>query len=128
MSIIERVKATKLPLEEVVVIGSGLLDALGLRKADDIDLVVSWELFDRLTVSGSYAQKERAGEPYLIRDDIEIWMSWGNDRKPNFDALKDAGVVIDGVTFVNKDFLISWKKQSGRDKDISDIRLLEGVE
>jgi len=128
MSIIERVKATKLPLDEVVVIGSGLLDALGLRKADDIDLVVSRVLFDRLTVSSAYTQKERAGEPYLIRDDIEIWMSWGNDRKPNFDALKDAGVVIDGVTFVNKDFLISWKKQSGRDKDISDIRLLEGVE
>jgi hypothetical protein len=127
MSIIKRIKHLGLPLDQIVVIGSGLLDALELRTADDIDLVVTEKLFSQLSVEEDYTQHEREGEPYLTKDDVEIWMSWGNERQPNFQQLKDNGVVIDDVIFVNKDFLIAQKKQSGRDKDISDISLLKGV-
>ena len=44
----ERVKDLGLPLGQLIVIGSGLLDQLGIRAASDIDLVVSNELFNAL--------------------------------------------------------------------------------
>jgi len=52
MNIIERVQPLELPAVDYIVIGSGVLDALGLRPANDIDLVVSEPLFGRLRQRG----------------------------------------------------------------------------
>lgn len=121
-SIIKRVKALQFPPEEMVVIGSGLLDALGLRSSDDIDLAVSDALFTKLEESGEYARYIKHDELCLIKGDIEIWKTWGRDAP--FASLKAEATTIEGIKFVNKEFLINWKLQSGRPKDLRDVALL----
>lgn len=126
MTIIDRVKSTGVPLDSCIVIGSGLLDALGLREAGDIDLVVSQELFDTLNGSEGYVYTQRYGLDVLDKDDQEIWLAWGiGDDNKGLEELSRDSVVIDGVRFVSPEFLLAWKRSMNRPKDARDIELLE---
>ena len=44
MNIIKIIKDAKLPDGEYIVVGSGIMNALGIRDAEDIDLVISANL------------------------------------------------------------------------------------
>lgn len=125
MTIIERFLALGLPADQCVVIGSGVLDALGLRPSGDIDLVVTVQLFRELQQSGKWQSKQRHGEVVLLRDDVEVWLSWGSEGKANFSTLRAEGVTIEGVTFAHPGFVLDWKKEKGRQKDLDDVQLLE---
>ncbi len=123
MNFIQRVKELNLPLDQLVVICSGLLDAYGLRMADDIDLVVSDELYEKLKQAGGYRELTMHDELYLLSDKLEIWKTWGPQY--DYETIKSTSVMIDGVSFINPDLLIIKKRQLGRDKDLADIKLLE---
>jgi hypothetical protein len=124
MSIITRIRALGLPEDQIVVIGGGLLDAYGLRGANDIDLVVTPALFSQLEALGTYEKGSRGAEQYLINDDVDIWQSWGEGN--DFAKLHSSGVMVDGIMFVNPQFLIEQKRERGTEKDLRDIALLEG--
>lgn len=126
MGIIERVRAVGVPLDHVVVIGSGVLDALELRTAGDVDLVISAEAFVNLAKDSSWVLGVKHDEVMLSRGDCEVFLSWGSSGRPNFDQLYQDALVIDGVHFVNPQFLLEWKRQRGSEKDITDITLLQG--
>ncbi|MDB5165391.1 MAG: hypothetical protein JWM00_281 [Candidatus Saccharibacteria bacterium] len=123
MSILTRIQALGLPADQIIVIGSGLLDAYGLRQANDIDLVVTAELFAKLSASGSYEEGVKYGEPYLTRGDLEVWLSWGEGK--DFVHLNQKAETIQGIMFVNPQFLIEQKRERGTEKDANDIKLLE---
>ena len=126
MAITSRIKALGLPDGQFVVIGSGVMDALGLREANDIDLVVSPELFARLKADSTWKAKQEHGETVLTHDDVEVWLGWGTaDGQPNFDELYDGGITIEDIRFANPEFVRDWKRAANRPKDIEDIRLLE---
>lgn len=122
-SLVDRVKSLQLPKGQYVVIGSGLLDALGLRKAGDLDLAVSDTLFEQFHASGEYTLEEKYGAEVLTSDDIEIWKQWQKDL-PFSELIKNA-VEVDGVAFVHPDVIIQRKSERGLAKDIEDIRLLK---
>lgn len=119
-SIVARVKALGLPLEEVIVIGSGLLDAYGLRDAHDVDLVVSKELFEQLKQADRFEKEIRHNDEVLLGDDLEIWLDWG----ASFEDLMQQAVTVDGVRFAAPETIIEHKQQRGSEKDLNDIRLL----
>ena len=125
MTIIERVKGLGLPLDQVVVIASGILDALGLRKAGDVDLVITTELLDALSQMPEWRLGTKNGEPIITKDDTEAFLSWGSDGVPNFRELYDNGVTIEGVCFADPRFVINWKRKRMSDKDRADIAMLE---
>ncbi|HET8883842.1 MAG TPA: hypothetical protein VFM68_00020 [Candidatus Saccharimonadales bacterium] len=125
MSIIDRVRQLNLPLDEVVVIGSGVLDALKLRPAGDVDLVVTANLFADLASGNDWQITAKGHEVMLQQDDVEAFLSWGSEAKPNFRALYDEGTTIDGVRFASPQFVVDWKKQRMSEKDKADITLLE---
>lgn len=122
MNFLARVKALGLPADEFVVIGSGLLDALGLREAADIDLVVSQRLFGELAGSGEYQTGETEDGKFLKNNMADIWTNWrpGND----FKTLKQSSLLIDGIEFVSPQFLIVRKLERGTAKDRRDVELL----
>lgn len=124
MTFSERVKATGLPLEEVVVIGSGLLDQLGARKAADIDLVASERLFKQLAQDDSFTQQRKHGEMVLERLPLEIWQSWGSNGQPNFTQLYASGQTIDEVRYVSDEVMIEQKRTRNLAKDQRDIAWL----
>lgn len=126
MRIAERIHELSLPSDHLVVIGSGVLDALGLRPAGDVDLVLSAELFADLTQQAPWNVRTKHNELVLVRDDVEAFLSWGSDGRPNFRELYEQGVTIDGIRFAHPRVVIDQKKQRGSEKDERDIVLLKG--
>jgi hypothetical protein len=125
MTIIERVQQLNVPLDQTVVIGSGVLDALGLRAAGDVDLVVSSELFETLSQMPEWKLATKHDEPIVTKGDAEAFLSWGSDAVPNFQQLYADGITVEGVRFANPRFVIAWKQGRLSDKDKADIALLE---
>lgn len=121
----DRVKALGLPLDQCIVIGSGVMDALGIRKSADIDLVVSNELFAELKTQG-WRVEVKHNEEVLLKDDVEAWLSWGiSGDMLTFEGLLLQSIVIDGVQFCTPVYLMKWKQHKARPKDIADVKLLE---
>lgn len=121
-SIIERVKALQLPSEHFLVIGGCILDAYGLRPAEDIDLVVSDELYEALKQEGTLTEKEQHGELMLFNAELDIWKTW---TERTFNELAPDAIEIEGIYFAHPDTVIAFKRARGSDKDLHDIELLE---
>lgn len=121
------VKRLNLPQNEYVVIGSGILCALGIRDTADVDLIVSETLFQTIENTGTW-QKDtfEDGSYYLIKDGFEIGREWdSDDLEPNLADLKKDEIIIDDVPFISLERLKSWKQKRGHDIDLLDIRLIE---
>lgn len=125
----ERVKDLGLPLDQLIVIGSGLLDQLGIRAASDIDLVVSNELFNALKNDNAWIFENMTnGEiRYTNRDgSVEVWLGWDKKGESmSYDELLADSVVYDDVQFVSLNFLKDWKMWHRRDKDLVDVQLID---
>lgn len=126
MNIIEKIKELNFPKEHYVVIGSGTMDVLGIRKAQDIDISASEELFEVLKNSGDWEEYEKYGRPFLKKDVFEInnQLNWDKYNTVLEEANKTA-LFIDGIPFLSLDELVKFKTASGREKDIQDIKLIK---
>lgn len=125
----ERVKELGLPLDQMIIIGSGILDQLGIRQSTDIDVAVDRAVLEKLAGDSDWAKKlDKNQRQYLVKHDgsVEIWDGWEIDgRIVEYDELLGYAVEYDGVKFVNLDFLRRWKSWRGREKDIQDVRLID---
>ncbi len=122
---IERLRALGLDPDNFVVVGSGLLDVLGIRTADDIDLVVSHSLYEELSQHPSWVMTEVDGHELLQTKGSEAWLAWDNDGKPNFDELVGDNNVVAGYNFVTLARLRRWKVEHDRPKDQRDVVLID---
>ena len=125
-----KVKALNLPLDQIIVIGSGILDQLEIRPAVDIDLAVSSDLMKKLSEESSDWIKKFDDNQrfYFIKDDgsAEVWDGWEFDGQVvSYDGLLDYVVEYDGVRFVNLEFLSRWKKWRSLEKDTQDVKLID---
>lgn len=126
MTITERVRALNLPVTDYIVTCSGVLDALGLREASDIDLVVSEPLFEQLKSSGWHEGISMLGDRELLNDGVEAFLVWDNETpEPNLTELKATEMVIDGIPFVSPERVMHWKRHLNRPKDQRDVMLLQ---
>lgn len=125
----ERVKELGLPLDQIIIIGSGILDQLGIRQSADIDVATNREALEEIARSDGWVEKlDKNQRQYLVKHDgsVEIWDGWEIDgRVVEYDELLDYAVEYDGVKFVNLDFLRRWKNWRGREKDMQDVRLID---
>ena len=126
----DKVKALNLPLDQIIVIGSGILDQLVIRPASDIDLAVSSDLMKKLSEESSDWIKKFDDNQrfYFIKDDgsAEVWDGWEFDGQVvSYDGLLDYVVEYDGVRFVNLEFLSRWKKWRSLEKDTQDVKLID---
>ena len=126
----DKVKALNLPLDQIIVIGSGILDQLGIRPASDIDLAASPDLMKKLSEeSGDWIKKFDDNQRfYFVKDDgsAEVWDGWEFDGQAvSYGELLSQSVEYDGVRFVNLEFLYQWKKWRSREKDIQDVKLID---
>lgn len=114
-----------------VVIGSGILQALNIRKSKDIDLVITKDLYDSLKKSGKFIVSANHGREILVDDRFEIGTNWFVLGKHyGFGDFEKESIIIEGVRYITLDFLYrvkkSWLAQKDvRQKDIDDIKLIE---
>ena len=125
----ERVKELGLPLDQIIIIGSGILDQLGIRQSADIDVAAGQAVLEEIARSDGWVRKlDKNQRRYLVKRDesIEIWDGWEIDgRVVEYDKLLDYAVEYDGVKFVSLDFLRRWKNWRGREKDMQDMKLID---
>ena len=131
LSFSDRVKAVGLPLDRVIVIASGVLNAYGIRRAGDIDLAVEAELFTDLARREEW-QRHTAewGETYYRNGECEAWAGWTEpgENHPLYDELLPNTEVIDDVRYMTLDYVKQWKTLRARDKDLADIELINAYE
>lgn len=68
-AVIGRVKALGLPRGSFVVIGSGILTALGIRQSSDIDLAVDGATYEMLAQSSEWNEEDTGHGMRLVSAD-----------------------------------------------------------
>ncbi|HLA23696.1 MAG TPA: hypothetical protein VJZ93_04140 [Candidatus Nanoarchaeia archaeon] len=124
--IINRVKALHFPKNSYVVFGAAPLTILGLRDTDDIDLLVSKELLEKLKEKGWKEIKKGRKDKPLTYDVFEAHDNWNfSSYNPTLDHLLKSAKILDGVPFASIEEVRKWKEASGRPKDVDDIKLID---
>lgn len=123
--LLSKVKALQLPAGSYIVFGSCPLALLGLREANDIDMVVSAECHDLLRSKGWQERVKSPDDRPLVHDVFEVHTRWafGAENATLEELLADAQV-IDGVPFASLEAVQKWKAASGRPKDLRDLELI----
>lgn len=126
MNIIQKIKELNFPDGQYVVVGSGVLDVLGIRTSGDIDIAVTKDLFNKLRESGEWREEEKYGKIFLKKEGFDIipQLNWENYNTTTEEAIASA-LVIEDIPFMNLDELIKFKTALGREKDIRDIELIK---
>lgn len=132
ITIFERVKRLSLPLGKYIVVG-GAMEAHGIRKANDVDLIVTDELFDQLVEAGwtqydlTPKDKGRDGNKRKVNQgdvDVMTEFSWNEVTIAETKDLITRAEIIEGVPFVPLELLLQWKEISEREKDATDAALI----
>lgn len=126
MNIIQKIKELNLLKDQYVVVGSGIMNVLGIRESNDIDIAVTKELHKKLRESGEWEENERYNRIFLNKDIYEIipQLNWENYDTTTEEAISSA-TIIDDIPFMNLDELIKFKTAMGREKDFKDIELIK---
>ena len=127
MDIFQAIKDLGFALGQYVVVGSGIMAAYGLKEAEDIDLVVTPALFEKLEWSGRWQPIQKPdGGPGLARGLVEVFLDVNcGQHNPPTDDLIAKSEVIHGVPFISLEELVRFKREYGRPKDFEHIKLIE---
>jgi hypothetical protein len=114
----------KLPKEKYVIFGNGPLAVRGIRESDDLDIIVTTDLWDKLIKKYKSQIKQFEPQSRVIKiGKIELgkYYSTFKDTKILFKSSE----LIKGHRYVNMEYLIKWKKALSRDKDKRDLELIK---
>ncbi|HKL23750.1 MAG TPA: hypothetical protein VJ912_00250 [Candidatus Nanoarchaeia archaeon] len=119
---INKILSLNLPKNKYCVYGGFAMELRGIRKADDIDILVKKDLWENLKKKYTFnlTNKGRSIEV----GDIEIW----KELEPyitNPDKIIDNSKEIQGIKTISLDDLIEFKKAYSREKDLNDIQLIK---
>ncbi|MEI6280979.1 MAG: zinc ABC transporter substrate-binding protein [bacterium] len=125
MNILNEIKKLNLPFGEYVVVGSGILDILNIRKANDVDILATSRLHEKLRNTGEWKESIKYNKIFLEKDMFEIIpeLSLDNYKTPTEELIGSA-IVVDNIPFMNLDELCKFKQSRGKEKDLEDIILV----
>jgi len=121
-SVLDELKELGLPNGSFMVMGSGILDALGIRKANDVDLVVSSDVYAQLQDSGWSSRVASNGSQGLEHGVFQAYDSWTDETtvKKLTELLPDAEWV-NGIAYNSLAKLSLYKARRGLAKDFDDL-------
>lgn len=126
--IFKRIEKFNLPTGQYAVFGSALLDVWGLRDANDLDIIVTPELFEQLKNEG-WEEKQGNGFFILSRLDANVTTVQNRptdgDYNPDRIQLIKEAIEINGIPFVRVEEVIACKTAYNRPKDLQDIKMLQ---
>jgi hypothetical protein len=124
-SLIQKLLALELPADDYVVFGSGPMMAHGLRESRDLDLLARGAAWKKAVELGELRHKpEGTGYVVLADGDIEVFEAWGPGQWDT-DKVIDTAEIIEGIRFADLKYTLDWKRRMGREKDLTDARLIE---
>jgi hypothetical protein len=121
MNLKQRIAELNLSEGSYVVVGSGILGALNIRESNDIDLVVTEDVYQDIKKRG-WKQGLWGKDVVFQQDVFDIANDWYGEKTA--DLLRHAQI-IDGVPYLSLDDVYEWKKTKGRKKDLRDLELID---
>jgi len=125
---LQNLKTLPYPRSKMLIIGSGTLALLGLRKNKDIDIWVTEDLFQKVSQNNLFNKtvgKISGDVSYTTKDGkIEIFDRLSPLKDKVEEHLKRS-IVVQGFYFQSPEDVLNWKKAANRTKDIHDIKLLQ---
>ncbi|MEK7109492.1 MAG: hypothetical protein AAB919_03620 [Patescibacteria group bacterium] len=133
MDILTKVKSLGLPDKQFVVMGSAILELKGIRKAGDIDIIVTRQLFEQLRGDPAWQYKTKLGElggeevSFLKKGEVEVYLDiYGGGEIDFFLSNPTRTEEIGGIYFASLTNLLEIKSGSwDRPKDREDARLIK---
>jgi len=130
MNIFEEVRNLDFPDGQYVVVGSGPMAAHGLKEIQDVDIVVTSELFEKCKQEGweqvSWTYPERLGQVYLKRGLVELYLDVScGDFNPTLEELLQRTEYVEGIPFAALADILQFKKAYGRSKHLEDVLEIE---
>jgi len=124
--IVTKVRALGLPKDSYIVFGSCPLAAVGIRESNDIDMLVSEQVYEQLRNDGWQQLDKGPRDKPLVHDVFEAHTNWDfSSYSPTLDELLANAMDIEGVPFASIEDVRKWKVASGRPKDLVDIGLID---
>ena len=120
-------KGADLPAGEFLVTGSGPLGAKGIRQVNDIDIVVTTQLWEYL--QSQYGAKIEDGVKKIAIPETRIEVLgkgsvyFGTEKEIR--SRIQQAEIIDGLPFERLEKVSDIKRKLGRVKDLRDIKLIE---
>lgn len=129
MNVFTEVTNLQLPPEDFLVLGSGIMGALGIRPIGDLDLLVTPEVFERLRNEGWKYElvtiNDRQREK-ISKDKTEAFKDfWWKNSQLEIRLGTIEPQVIQGIRFLPLSVLREVKLAMGREKDLEDIVLID---
>jgi len=124
MNIFEDVKILNLPVGEYAVVGGGVLAAHGLREYQDVDLIVTKNLYEYLHATGWAIAEDKENVIRKGKYEADSNFHW-KEYRPDIDKLIKEADIINGIPFIKLQELLIFKKNLARNKDLEDIKLIE---
>ena len=121
--VVAMIKKLEFNQSDFVVIGGSVMEVLGLRSTNDVDMVVEQSLYDELHENlGWHEFIQDNGECILSHEGFHAMRSWLGWDASN---LKKDALIIDNIHYMNPSKLMEGKQRVGRKKDIEDVILLQ---
>jgi hypothetical protein len=132
VEIVEKIKNIGLPDKEFVVMGSAILEAKGIRKAGDLDVMVKKALFDELKKKPGWKYTHKVGKlgdsiDLLENNGVQLYFSIYGKEDYNYFLSEPTRIEeIDGIYFTSlKDLLRKKSTDWDREKDKQDVELIK---
>jgi hypothetical protein len=123
--LIQKVKDLSLPSGSYVVFGSCPLLLHGIRECDDVDLMVSPEVYEKFKQAGWEEKLHGTDKALLANGVYEVGKDWDfGSYNPTLKELLARTEFFQGVPFASLDDVVKWKTAFGREKDRKDIELI----
>ncbi len=124
--LLKKIRHLNLPIGTFAIFGSGPLAVRGLKEPNDLDVIVTREIYEKFKNTENWPEKDfnNGEKKYLEKDGVELWNDWGPGRWDIQELIKTAEI-IDGLPYITLDHVIAWKKQNGRPKDLEDMEKIE---
>ncbi|HEY8886824.1 MAG TPA: hypothetical protein VIM31_05005 [Candidatus Microsaccharimonas sp.] len=126
-SVLSELEKLALPEGSYMVMGSGILEALGIRKSHDVDLVVSDEVYAKLLADGWNEKVSSDGHHGIEQGLVEAYSDWTDDDETvkTVSELLVNAQWVNGVPFNSLAKLSLYKTRRGQEKDIADLALIQ---
>ena len=127
----DAIKALNLPLGQYAIASSGALGIRNLRIINDIDIIVTQELWDTLAKQHGITTENgfnRIVFPDGIVEAISNSSLYQDENAPSITTRIENADIIDGLPFETLKDVIHFKQKMGREKDLSDILLIKSYQ
>lgn len=121
------IKKLNLPSAEFIVVGGACLAVHNLRDTNDIDILVTKELWNELIFKYEIIQTP-FGESLKLRNSIEVLGKGSVYLPEGFSTVKqllETSQYVNGVNYADLTFVKQVKLQLARPKDLIDVELID---